>query len=120
MTTINLAGREYPLCFSFTAMKRINERFGSIQKMGEALDNASNDISTFVDTLNDTLKILIDAGRVYAAHSGVEAPPPLDCEPADLLDNSSMGALTAVFATINGDSQRTTEVAPGKNAGATQ
>lgn len=120
MVTINLAGREYPLCFSFTAMKRISERFGSIQKMGEALDRASDDIAAFVDALNDTLKILIEAGRIYAAHNGMEVPPPLDCEPADLLDNSSMGALTAVFAAINGDSKRTVEVAPGKNAEATQ
>lgn len=114
---LDLAGRKYPIRLTLTAAKELTERFGGIDKIGDAL---GGDVSRNVDSVNDLLTTLLRAGRVYAAACGEQLPPELECAPADLIDLSDISAVIGtVAAAMSDDASREVE-AVSKNGEATR
>ena len=112
MQYIDLAGQKYPLRMSLRAMKQITERFGGMDKVGEAISDSAN-MSAAIDVLNDLLKILMQAGRNYAVLTGEEVPPDLPCDPADILGPTDMAVILAkITATMTNDTAREVETVP--------
>lgn len=101
---INLAGEEYPVCFSLSAIEDIEDEFGSLDAMRERLTSGST------KAINRVLEIMLKAGRSYCVGMGVDCPPALKCRPGDLIDVRDGGVIRDIFAVISGDSERTVEV----------
>ncbi len=115
---IELAGQKHPIRLTLRAVKELNAKFGDLSKLGEKLSNSA-DMDTLLDTLNETLKILIKAGRCYESILGTDLPPKLPCDPIDVLDTDAAKAVGAVLAAMRGDTEREVETVP-KNAEATR
>ena len=109
---IELAGRKYPMCLSLGAAAALEDTFGDLTKMGEALTQGS--IRDKTAAVNDVLRILIAAGRTYVLAEGGEVPELLNCAPSDVLDVTSGAAVKAIFSTITGDTKREVEAEPKK------
>lgn len=109
---IELAGRKYPMCLSLSAAAALEDAFGDLTKMGEALTQGS--IRDKTTAVNDVLRILMAAGRTYVHAEGGEVPEPLNCAPSDVLDVTSGAAVNAIFSTISGDTKREVEAEPKK------
>ncbi len=112
---IKLLGRDYPLCFSLTASQELSDAFGGLDKMTKEL--TGKDMGKMVKAVNITLTALMKAGRIYCEAVGQECPEPLPCSPCDVIDMTDPESIKAIFAAINGDSERTVET---KNAKATR
>ena len=104
---IKLLDRDYPLCFSLTASQELAEAFGGLDKMSKEL--ASSDMAKMCKAVNVTLNALMKAGRIYAGAIGRECPEPLPCEPCDVIDMTDPESIKAIFAAINGDTERSVE-----------
>ena len=117
VSTIELLGKTYPLCFSLTAATEMEEAFGGLDKLSERM--AGGSLAQRAGAINTALEILLKAGRVYAAASGMEVPETLPCAPADLIDVTDGMAVQAIFTTISGDVEREVETVE-KNGEATQ
>lgn len=117
VSTIELLGRKHPLCFSLTAAAEMDEAFGGLENLSEEMQ--SGGLSQRAAAINRALEILLKAGRIYAAASGLELPEPLPCAPADLIDVTDGAAVQAIFSAISGDTEREVETVP-KNGTATQ
>lgn len=113
--TVALAGEEYPLRFSLRVVKACAEKYGSLEGMFEAIQGRAG--LEAVDACLWLLGIMLDAGYRYNKANGLEAlPPPPDEEALlDLLDLPELQAL--LLGAIAGDSARTVEAEPPKNAG---
>lgn len=116
ITYIELLGKRYPMVFSFAATEKLEERFGSLEAMSVELhcDSLSR-ISKAVDAV---LTILMEAGRIYCAEAGMDAPPPLKCRPVDLIDPTDPSTMAIIYSAMENDSRREVEV-EGKNVEAT-
>ena len=116
ISTIELLGKQYPMCFSLTAAAEMDEAFGGLETLSEQL--TSNRIGMVARTVNTALEILLKAGRTYAALNGMEVPDPLPCAPADLIDIRDGKAVKAILSAISGDTEREveTEVPNGEAA----
>ena len=115
---IELLGEKHPLCFSMTAARNLTEQFGSIEEMGAQL--MSNDVNTRRSAVNDCLKELLKAGRIYARAKGDPVPRELTCEVADLVGPETVPLVALILNVIRKDSVREVEIEDtGKNAGAT-
>lgn len=112
-----LCGTEYPLRFSLRVVKAVQEKFGSLEKLLDAVSlkaGAENGSLGVVDECLWLLERMLDAGARYAEREGLEHPPLPDGELLlDALDIPDLQA--ALFAAIAGDSARTVEAEPGKN-----
>lgn len=117
VSTIELLGKKYPMCFSLTAAAELEKAFGSLEKMSTLV--LSGGIVQQTEAVNLVLTILLKAGRVYASASGMEVPEPLPCAPADLIDVTDGAAVKAIFSAISNDTEREVETVP-KNGGAAQ
>lgn len=116
VTYATFLGEQHPLVFSLSASEKLDEAFGSLDGMEQALSSGRiRDVAKAADTV---LTILLEAGRIYAAAAGLPLPKPLPCRPADLLDMRDPNALAVVFSAIETDSSREVEV-EAKNAEAT-
>ncbi len=115
---IELAGQKHPVRLTLRAVKELNVRFGDLKNLGQVLSDSSN-MDALLDALNDTLKILMKAGRCYESLMGTELPPKLPCDPIDVMDADATKAVGIVLATMRGDTERQVETVP-KNAEATQ
>ena len=109
LTYIELLGNKYPMCFSLAATEKLTSEFGSLEEMQKALTSDNP-----VKAVNIMLKILMDAGRKYCEVAGIEQPPSLPCDPADVIDVSDPSAVSVIFKAISSSSEREVEVA-GKN-----
>lgn len=76
---IDMMGKR-PLVFNNYAGKRIEDEFGSVEKLGDKLAEKP------FGTINALLMILMDAGRKYCEVMKIDCPEPLPCEPGDLID----------------------------------
>lgn len=112
---ITLLDREYPLCFSLTASQELSDAFGGLDKMTK--DLTGKDMGKMVKAVNTTLGILMKAGRIYSEAIGREVPEALPCQPCDVIDMTDPESIKAIFAAINGDTERSVET---KNAKTTQ
>lgn len=120
---INLAGREYPLCYSWRASKLLREKFGSMDAMSDALhgkgEKGEKKIVASADAINYVLKILLEAGRIAAKEMGNDVPEQIKAEPIDLIHGMDASPILKIYETITAHSRRTVE-AEAKNAGAAQ
>lgn len=126
---IELAGQKHPMRMTLRAAKEINAKFGSFTAMGEALKGpvapdgegtsaTADAVDARINAINELLKILLKAGRCYESLMGTELPPPLQCDPIDLIDADDTQTLTAIFAAMKNDTAREVETVP-KNGEAT-
>lgn len=106
---VTLGGEKRPVCFSLSAIEDIEERFGSLDAMREALTAGK------VAAINAVLEIMLRAGRAYCEAMGENVPPPLKCRPGDLIDVTDTDIVHDIFAAMTSDSTRAVEVR-SKNA----
>ena len=112
--TVTLAGIEYPLRFSLRAVKACGEKYGSLEKMFEAIQRRGGGTLEVVDDCLWLLGVMLDAGYRYNLANGQSAlePPPEDL----LLDTLDLAEMqVALLSAIAGDSERTVEAEPPKN-----
>lgn len=114
MRSITIAGREYPLRFTLRVVKACTERYGSLEGLFDTTQQKDG-----LQALDESLWLLeamLDGGRRYNEANGLEAPVPPDQETLlDVLDLVEMQ--TAIHSAMAGDSARTVEADPPKNAG---
>lgn len=116
--TIALAGAEYPLRFSLRAVKACTEKYGSLEGMFEAIQGKQGTLDV-VDECLWLLDVMLDAGYRYNRANGLEAKEPPNREALlDMLDLAEMQG--ALLGAIAGDSARTVEADPPKNAGSAE
>lgn len=65
LTYMEIAGKNYPLSFSLGACKAIAKKFGSIEKMGEALEDIEGINEGTIDDITYILSVLIAQGCAY-------------------------------------------------------
>lgn len=117
VTYLELLGQKHPMCFSVTASAELDRAFGGLENMaGRFLDGG---LAQQVEAINTALKVLLKAGRVYASAAGLDVPPPLPCEPGDLMDVTDGNAVNTIFSAISGSAEREVEI-ESKNGGATR
>lgn len=104
---IELLGAKHPMCFSLTAAAEMDEAFGGLDALSERLQ--SGNLAQQSRAINTALEILLKAGRVYAAASGMKVPEALPCAPADLIDVTDGMAAQSILTTISGDVEREVE-----------
>ena len=77
VTYIELLGERHPLCFSLAASEALDESFGGLDRMTQALSSGS--LSQTAKAVDTVLQILMKAGRVYCGARGgrTAAPAPL-------------------------------------------
>lgn len=114
VSTIELLGKKYPMCFSLTAATEMEDAFGSLDKLSERIQSGS--LTQQAGAINKALEILLKAGRIYASASGLEVPDPLPCAPADLIDVTDGKAVKAIFSAVAGDTEREVETVPNGEA----
>lgn len=117
VSTIELLGKKYPMCFSLTAATEMDEAFGGLEKLSERMQSGT--LAQQAAAINRALEILMKAGHIYATASGMEVPEPLPCAPADLIDVTDGAAVKAIFSAISSDTGREVETVP-KNGEAAQ
>lgn len=116
---IELVGKKYPMVLSLSAIERIEEEFGSMESMDQALTyNESTGLTGIVHAAETVLGVLLDAGRTYASIIGEDVPPLPSCRLADVLDMDIAVMIGMIFGVISSSSEREVE-AVSKNAGAT-
>lgn len=63
MIYVEIAGKRYPIRFSLAAMRAVTEKFGSIDKMGEAMSGGNN--AETLEALAWVLGVMIRQGCEY-------------------------------------------------------
>lgn len=116
MHYVELLGERHPLCLSFAAAAALDEHFGGLEKMTDAL--LSESVRERAEAMDAVLGEMMQAGRIYAAAAGQPLPKPLPCRPTELLSAQEGAALAAIFATVRENTMR--EVKTRGNAEATQ
>lgn len=119
---IEVRGKEYILCFSARVVRDCSERYGGIEKIGEALTEGTE--AKVMDECFWLLSMMMDAGARYAKLEGLNNPAPLSYDDLyDLCDMEDlMGMKARIFETVANGNERTVEVDPekGKNVEATR
>lgn len=121
MTTIKIAGQEYPLALTLGAMEQLDEMCGGIENAAKVFDGKK--MGQIVETLVKMLGILIRGGCDYMAAEGQDAPkaPNDNAIKSGLLPRDIPAAKTALFQAMADSMGRTVDVEPDpKNGGATQ
>lgn len=119
---IKLDGVEYPMCMSLTAVERIEEEFGGLEQMMEAVSYSdATGMSGLIHAMETALGIFLDAGRIYVQQNGGTVPPLPDCRIADLLGVDDLGSVFGdlLGAVVSASSEREVEAEPSKKGGAT-
>lgn len=115
VSTIELLGKKYPMCFSLTAATEIEDAFGSWKNLMEQIE--SGGLVQQARVISQILEIMLKAGRIYASASGMEVPETLPCAPADLIDVTDGEVIRSIFSTMTGDTEREVEtVSPNGEA----
>ena len=112
ISTIKLGNETYPLVMNMKAIEEIIERFGGMDEMSAAMD--SDSMLEQLRAIDDLLVILINAGIRYCKAIGKEAPSELDFDPADVLDLSDPGIITALKGAMIKSQEQTIEAKPPK------
>lgn len=114
--TITLAGKEYPLHFSLRVLNACKERYGTLDGIFQALQGAADGMDVIEECLW-LLENMLDAGWRYDRINGKNPTQPPDMDMLlDVLDLAEVQA--ALVTAIAGDSVRTVEADPPKNAAA--
>lgn len=117
VTYLELLGQKHPMCFSVTASLELDQAFGGLENMAGRFQEGG--LAQRAEAINTALKVLLKAGRVYASAAGLDVPPPLPCEPVDLIDGTDGNAVKNIFSAISGSAEREVEI-ESKNGGATR
>lgn len=120
ITTIDIAGKTYPLNFSVYAAKKIGEHFGGLENVGTALSSgAPEEVLTKVVWL---LALLIEQGAAYLRIAEGQDAPTITADDLEVVlgifdaQNIRANLLKAMTA----GAEQTIEVEQPKNAKATQ
>ena len=116
--TIELAGKEYPLTFSFGAFEAVGKAFGSIDGMQKAIADNDDPIAK-LSALNTVMEIMINDGIRYCKLIGQDAPDTLDFRPIDVIDAHDNEKLNIIFEVLMNDNKREVEAKPPKNVKST-
>lgn len=82
MTTVTLAGKEYPMSFSLMAAKKIAKEHESIQKFFDGID--TEDVTeNAIEKIIYVIDILINQGCAYKNYFEKDVPPPKDAPVID-------------------------------------
>lgn len=121
VTYLTLGETKYPMCMSLTSVERIEEAFGGLNQMMEALtySNAGG-LSGVIQAAETALGIFLDAGRVYAASRGEEVPSLPGCRITDLLGMDDLDFSGLVGAVVSASTEREVEAEPLKKGEATE
>lgn len=118
-SNITIDGNSHLLCFSTRAVTQCNDKYGSVEKMYDAMDKA--DGSGLGDAIW-LLSVMLSAGDRYAKKNGIDNPAPLTYD--DLLDTFGLDDLQEIMATIGqataAGTETTVEVEDSKNAQTTK
>ena len=96
--TIQINEKNYLLCFSARVIKACTERYGSVEKIFDALQ--TEDAMQAMEESFWLLAEMLDAGARYAKVEGMENPKPLTKEELyDVFDISSMAYIQLSIAT---------------------
>lgn len=117
---ITLNGVEYPLCMSLAAVERIEEEFGGLEQLMEALTytNAGG-LTGVIRAAETALGIFLDAGRTYVTMRGETVPPLPDCRLTDLLGVDDMDFSGLIGSVVSASTEREVEAEPSKKGEAT-
>ena len=100
---IKLGEEKRPVCFSLSAIDRLNDEFGDLDGMREKL------VSGNVKSVIRVLEILLDAGTAYCRGMGIPCPPPLACSPGDLIGIGDRNIVSDLFEAMRQDGERSVE-----------
>lgn len=117
MRTYEFMGTAYPLAFTLSAMDRVVELCGGIDKVATAFDDKPMQEQTAL--LVELLHALLIGGRDYLRATGDEAPePPTKVQlKAGLFPRDIQEAKLAIFEAMTDGMKRTVTVEPDpKNA----
>jgi hypothetical protein len=114
---IEINKKEYLLCFSARVIRACSQRYGNVDKIGDALTKGTE--IEIMDECFWLLSTMMDAGARYAELEGMENPKPLSYD--DLYDTSDLLDLATakerIFETVAEGNKREVEVEPDrKNA----
>ncbi len=117
--TLNIGGREWPVCFSARVVCDCEDRFGKVDGLFEAL--SADKVTDKFKTLAWLAAEMLDAGARLSRMDGKAADvPPDEDELLDVLGMDDVGAVqAALLSAITGDAKRTVEAEAPKNARAT-
>lgn len=106
------------MALSMSAIERIEEEFGGIEKMSEALVyNESLGFSSLIQSMERAFEIVLEAGRVLAVCQGGDVPEKLPARIADFMGIAEAQQL--IGEVIQAGSAREVEAEPSKKGGAT-
>lgn len=115
ITRLKIEGREYLLCCPIYVMKEMNEHFGGMEKIDEAL--SQNDLSAVIDESLWILSTLMKAGERYAEKNDLDHNKALSVEQLqDLCDISTLFDIReSIFDVLSASAKQEVELEPAKN-----
>lgn len=117
---LTLGENKYPMCMSLTSVERIEEEFGGLEQLMEALTYSSaGGLANVIRAAETALGIFLDAGRIYASGRGGEVPPLPDCRITDLLGVDDLNFVELIGGVISNSTEREVEAESPKKDGAT-
>ena len=118
VTKLVIGGKEYPMCYSTAVDLAVEETFGGLAQLGEAIDNDADRVEK-ADTLTLAIELMLQGGVRYMELTGSAATTTLPSreEMRELLSMPDM--MTAVIDCIKAGEEREIEAKLQKNAAAT-
>lgn len=112
---VEIDEREYILCCPISVMKELNEHFGGMEKIDEAL--SQNDLSAVIDESMWILSTLMKAGERYAEKNSLDHNKALSVEQLqDLCDISTLFDIReSIFDVLSASAKQEIELEPAKN-----
>lgn len=119
---MTICGETYDLCFSLRVANACEERYGSLEGIGQALKGDGKNTMTVLKECLWLVCQMLSAGRLWAEHEQLPAPePPTEDDLLDLWGLDDIPSLKEqVFATISLSGSREVEARPAKNGEAAE
>lgn len=122
ITYLTLGETKYPMCMSLTSIERIEEEFGGLEQLMEALTySGAGSLTNVIRAAETVLGIFLEAGRVYSTSLGETVPPLPDCRITDMLGmDDGLDFAGLVGSVISSSTEREVEADSSKKEGATE
>ena len=116
ISKIKIGAQTFPMVLSMSAIEEILGLFGTMDEMSSRME--SDDLLVQVRTIDSLLTILINAGIRYCKAMGIDTPPELDFDPADVIDIRSTDVVKAMKEAMIASQKTTIEAREpkGKNS----
>lgn len=100
ITTIEIAGKEYPLCFTGGALRKVCQRYGSFQTFAEIIETEGEDLSgDSLDAVFYTMALMMEgAARRIRLIEGKDVEILTKEEIEDSIDFSEVGVIVKGFS----------------------